>query len=106
MCTYQEYFTICEVVKRLSGSSIWSVICPRINDLIDCKPVAVEAADAQVGGACHGATARGPGLLLHQRCYWRIGARLGHTVSTVIRSNLRSLSADAQLQTIRAGPPT
>jgi len=40
MCTYQEYFTICEVVKRFSGSSVWSVICPTINDLIDCKPVA------------------------------------------------------------------
>jgi hypothetical protein len=40
MCTYQEYFTICEVVKRFSGSSIWSVICPTINDSIDCKPVA------------------------------------------------------------------
>jgi len=69
MCTYQAYFTICEVVKRFSGSLIWSVICPTINDLIDCKPVASEAAAAQVGGACHGATAGGPGLLFHQRCY-------------------------------------
>jgi len=56
MCTYQEYFTICEVVKRFNGSSIWSVICPTINDLIDCKPVAPRLA-AQVGGARHGATA-------------------------------------------------
>jgi len=40
--------------------------------LIDCKPVASEAAAAQVGGACHGATAGGPGLLFHQRCYWEL----------------------------------
>lgn len=48
MCTYQGYFTICEGVKRFSGSSIWSVICPIIYELIDCKPLASTAA-AQAG---------------------------------------------------------